>query len=529
MRTAEMHAYGRSGATLQKSTQRKATTTGYTYDSSGRKSADTDALPPMGSVVASYTYTETGRLASDTTSGSASYIFDAAGNIATETVGALQRTYQYGAGNRLEHVKVGGSIETTFAFDPANGWRTAQGPLSNPTERVFGYTGTGRLASFATSQGVSATYGYDAAGQRISSEVVEPSVDGTATTETRYVYEGLSLLSLASTRTIEGTSAVDAWEISYLYDGQGRQYAGVYRSEQDAAVPFVMVTTDRGDVVELRDTSGSPFAAYGYDVWGTHRSEACTSVAVGSIDAVTAAEILERQPLRYAGYCFDEHSGLYYLSARTYDPATRQFLSKDPAKADGEESAYQYCGGDPVGRVDPSGMTSLGANDRERDLAKRYPLEAFYVLNAKTEAEALSVFWCEGQSGVSVRMSRLAKLNAMRHGVYAARIMQYLSRVHFSRAMGEQRAYEWLFAHEYGQSGADHLADVYNNRVGVRRGYLNMWADLWDTAALIHAAWKHGEMQDNVEAFYSGTRRSPGDPRAGNPGRYRSNTWTKVA
>ncbi len=47
---------------------------------------------------------------------------------------------------------------------------------------------------------------------------------------------------------------------------------------------------------------------------------------------------------------------MYYCSARTYDPTTRQFLSKDPAKDDGEESAYQYCGGDPVGKVDPSGL-----------------------------------------------------------------------------------------------------------------------------------------------------------------------------
>lgn len=329
----------------------------YGYDaSSGRKIADTGTLPLAGSVAAAYTFTPTGRLASDTTSGSATYAFDAAGNIATETVGALQRIYQYGAGNRLENTEAGGSVETTFTFNAANGWRTAQGPVSNPTERVFDYTGTGRLASYATSQGVSATYGYDAAGQRISSEVIEPSADGTVTTQTRYIYEGLSLLSLASTRTVEGTSAVDVWEISYLYDGQGRPYAGVYRSGQDSVVPFVMVTTDRGDVVELRDTSGSPFVAYGYDAWGMHRSDVCTSVAAGSVDAVTAAEISERQPLRYAGYCFDAHSGLYHLSARTYDPATRQFLSKDPAKADGEESAYQYCGGDPVGDVDPSGL-----------------------------------------------------------------------------------------------------------------------------------------------------------------------------
>ena len=40
-------------------------------------------------------------------------------------------------------------------------------------------------------------------------------------------------------------------------------------------------------------------------------------------------------------------------------PETRQFLSKDLAKADGEESAYQYCGGEPVGRTDLSGHISV--------------------------------------------------------------------------------------------------------------------------------------------------------------------------
>lgn len=60
--------------------------------------------------------------------------------------------------------------------------------------------------------------------------------------------------------------------------------------------------------------------------------------------------------LRYASYAFDGESGLYYCSARYYDPATRQWTTGDPAKADGEESAYQYCGGDPIARFDPNGM-----------------------------------------------------------------------------------------------------------------------------------------------------------------------------
>jgi RHS repeat-associated protein len=60
--------------------------------------------------------------------------------------------------------------------------------------------------------------------------------------------------------------------------------------------------------------------------------------------------------LRYAGYCYDSESGLYYLSARHYDPATRQFLSKDLSRNDGEQSAYGYCLGNPVKFVDPTGF-----------------------------------------------------------------------------------------------------------------------------------------------------------------------------
>ncbi|MBE0418166.1 MAG: RHS repeat-associated core domain-containing protein [Coriobacteriia bacterium] len=69
-----------------------------------------------------------------------------------------------------------------------------------------------------------------------------------------------------------------------------------------------------------------------------------------------AAAIAARQPLRYAGYAYDAHSATYYLSQRHYDPATMRFLTKDPARDDGEESAYQYCAGDPVGKVDPTGL-----------------------------------------------------------------------------------------------------------------------------------------------------------------------------
>jgi len=101
------------------------------------------------------------------------------------------------------------------------------------------------------------------------------------------------------------------------------------------------------------DGTGTAFAFYAYDAYGMPL--AAESTATASVDATLAATIAEANVLRYAGYCFDEHSGMYYLSQRYYDPATCQFITKDTAKADGEESAYQYCGGEPVGSVDPSG------------------------------------------------------------------------------------------------------------------------------------------------------------------------------
>jgi RHS repeat-associated protein len=318
------------------------------YDTSGRKSSESGSLDLAPTIDAAYDYTETGRLRTDTATGaSVTYAFDAAGNITTETVGAQTRLYSYDAANRLASVTEGGQTTRVFGWDASHGQRTSEGSPENPTERVYAYTGTGRLQSLDTSSGLQARYEYDASGQRTHATVTS----GTVSTDTSYVYEGLALLSLATTVTA-GTGETTA-SVTYLYDGAGSAYAGIYRSADATPVTFTIVANDRGDVLELRDEAGAAFAAYAYDSWGVVRTT--TTQATELIDAATAGTIAHAQPLRYAGYVYDEVEGLYYLSARTYDPATRQFLTKDPAKADGEESAYQYCGGDPVGSVDPSG------------------------------------------------------------------------------------------------------------------------------------------------------------------------------
>jgi RHS repeat-associated protein len=65
-------------------------------------------------------------------------------------------------------------------------------------------------------------------------------------------------------------------------------------------------------------------------------------------------------PLGYAGQYTDAESGLQYLRARYYDPATAQFLTKDPLVAISQEP-YGYVGNNPLNATDPSGLFCVGS------------------------------------------------------------------------------------------------------------------------------------------------------------------------
>ncbi len=92
--------------------------------------------------------------------------------------------------------------------------------------------------------------------------------------------------------------------------------------------------------------------------WGLHHfrdswapSPPPTSTSVGRLS-----------PFRYRSCFFDEETGLYYLSARYYDPAAGRFLSADAISVLDDTATqingpdlYAYCGNNPVMRADPSG------------------------------------------------------------------------------------------------------------------------------------------------------------------------------
>lgn len=62
---------------------------------------------------------------------------------------------------------------------------------------------------------------------------------------------------------------LDTPQISYLYDGSGHPYAGVYRDllTQDAKPQvFFVICNQRGDVIELLDGAGRAIVSYRYDI-----------------------------------------------------------------------------------------------------------------------------------------------------------------------------------------------------------------------------------------------------------------------
>jgi RHS repeat-associated protein len=84
----------------------------------------------------------------------------------------------------------------------------------------------------------------------------------------------------------------------------------------------------------------------------------------GPYGARTAISGTVATPFGYAGQYTDAETGFVYLRARYYDPATAQFLSRDPLQ-NSSNQPYAYATDDPLDGADPSGLCdvwSLGPN-----------------------------------------------------------------------------------------------------------------------------------------------------------------------
>jgi RHS repeat-associated protein len=183
-----------------------------------------------------------------------------------------------------------------------------------------------RLSQVKDAEGaVIAAYAYDAFNRRIS------STDSSGITY--FHYDGASPNVIAETNGDGGTIA------TYTYDAAGRLH-----SMSRGGETYYYHANGHGDVVALTDATGAVVDHYRYDPWGR---------------VLSASESIPN-PYRYAGYRYDQATGLYQLWNRYYSPSTFRFLTKDPYPGDTTSPAtmngYAYCLGNPTSHSDPTGL-----------------------------------------------------------------------------------------------------------------------------------------------------------------------------
>ena len=107
------------------------------------------------------------------------------------------------------------------------------------------------------------------------------------------------------------------------------------------------LTDANNNVTAVTDSSGNVLERYIYDAYGHVTIYNATWSATSSTSAVGNA-------LYFAGMLLDPATGMSDADARWYNSSTGSFLSRDPAQS--SPNLYCYCGNDPTGEVDPSGM-----------------------------------------------------------------------------------------------------------------------------------------------------------------------------
>jgi RHS repeat-associated protein len=108
-------------------------------------------------------------------------------------------------------------------------------------------------------------------------------------------------------------------------------------------------TDQRGNVIGL--INGSSVAQHLlFGPWGAIESQSGRS--------------LDETRLGWKGLMWEGGAtGLYYVRARWYDPATRSFISEDPTGIAGGLYTYAFAGNDPVNGQDPTGLWGISYDD----------------------------------------------------------------------------------------------------------------------------------------------------------------------
>jgi RHS repeat-associated protein len=365
-------AYDKAGR-LEKITDWSEHTTKFAYNADSEPTTTT--FPSETKNEDKYTYDEADQLKevkmtkSAETLASLLYTRDSDGQVKTVTSKGLpgeeKPAYEYDANSRL---KKGGT--TAYEYDTAdNPTKLGTGTykydkadeLETGPSLTYTYNELGQRIKTKPTSGPATTYGYDEAGNLTSVE--RPKEGEVSEIKDTYAYDGNGL---RASQTISGTTTFLTWNMtealpSILNDGTNSYIYG------PGGLPVEQITSggivtylhhdQQGSTRLITGSTGAKEASFTYDAYGN------TTGTTGTA----------KTPLGYDSQYASSDTGLIYLRARVYDPATAQFLSVDPM-ASVTRAPYNYAGDNPVNNMDPRGLSSTAEGLGEGGVPCVFPL-----------------------------------------------------------------------------------------------------------------------------------------------------------
>jgi RHS repeat-associated protein len=312
----------------------------YTYDNNGG----------LGSVKDTGTTTTLGRTPEELLKSSAvgttttNYSYD--GSERMTAAGTL--AYKYDAGDNLTQTNTPTGTAVTQSFDVANELTsTKQGTT---TTNTYTYDAMGERLMGTPSSGAKTTLTWNQAGQLAAYNGPDKTASkNTTTVSQQYAYNGDGL---RQTKTSNNSLTNHVYDLSsglplMIEDGPTAYITGpgglpIEQVVQGGTIRYFS-RDQLGSTTALTSSTGTTAQSYKYDGYGQ----------------LTGTNPTVANPFRYAAQYTDPETGLQYLRARYYEPATGQMLGRDPMTSTTRQP-YAYTGGDPLNQTDPSGMISVG-------------------------------------------------------------------------------------------------------------------------------------------------------------------------
>ncbi len=225
------------------------------------------------------------------------FTYDATGNRTLNNADSARTTYSYNAANQLNYSQAAAG-RTTFSYDDNDNQTVQQPPVGARTTTTWNYEN--QPAEYHLPDGSRTTLAYNADNRRVSKQL--------ASSTDRFIWDPVADAYQSELNASNVTQAV--------YTSPPVQY-GQTISQRRGSTSHWYHPDSLGSTKALTNSSQTTTDTYLYDAWDNPLSSTGTTV----------------NPFRWVGnvgYYFDQHSGLYYIRARSYQPTVAIWTSVDP-------------------------------------------------------------------------------------------------------------------------------------------------------------------------------------------------------